>query len=191
MPLLQAFADESFKEDDGGGFYVLAAAVLPVDRHEELRKVMLGLRAERTGKLHWNVLTNEQKRAVVKRVADFEELHLVSVGAPVPARRQERGRSLCLRRLMIELHALGVGLLVAEGRTAQLDARDVRTIQQSRFSLPRDATFRVQHARGADEPLLWISDVVAGAVRARQEGIPDYADQLAECVIELQVDTRA
>lgn len=133
MPLLQAFADESFKEDDGGGFYVLAAAVLPVDRHEELRKVMLGLRAERTGKLHWNVLTNEQKRAVVKRVADFEELHLVSVGAPVPARRQERGRSLCLRRLMIELHALGVGLLVAEGRTAQLDARDVRTIQQSRF----------------------------------------------------------
>ncbi|KFU78845.1 hypothetical protein SAMN04489729_5345 [Amycolatopsis lurida] len=191
MSALQAFADESFKEDDDGGFYVLAAAVLPVERHSELREVMFGIRAERTGKLHWNVLTDGQKRAVVKQVADFGELHLVAVGTPVPARRQERGRSLCMQRLVTELHALGVGLLVAEGRTVQLDARDVRTVQQCRFSLPRGAVFRIRHVRGADEPLLWISDIVAGAVRARRQGIPDYADQLAECAIEFQVDTRA
>ncbi|UMP03170.1 hypothetical protein [Amycolatopsis sp. EV170708-02-1] len=191
MSALQAFADESFKEDDDGGFYVLAAAVLPVERHAEFREVMFGVRAERTGKLHWNVLTDGQKRAVVKRVADLGELHLVAVGAPVPARRQERGRALCLQRLVMELHALGVGLLVAEGRTAQLDARDVRTVQQSRFSLPQGAAFRVRHARGVDEPLLWIPDIVAGAVRARRQGIPDYADQLAECAIELEVDTRS
>ncbi|WP_410604859.1 DUF3800 domain-containing protein [Amycolatopsis sp. lyj-90] len=191
MSVLQAFADESFKEDDDGGFYVLAAAILPIERHAELREVMLGMRAGRTGKLHWNVLTGDQKRAVVKRVADFEELHLVAVGTPVPARRQERGRSLCLQRLVMELHALDVSLLVAEGRTVQLDARDVRTVQQTRFSLPQGAAFRVRHVRGADEPLLWISDIVAGAVRARQQGTSDYADRLAEYVIELQVDTRA
>ncbi|EME51438.1 hypothetical protein [Amycolatopsis decaplanina] len=191
MSVLQAFADESFKEDDGGGFYVLAAAVLPVERHAELRKVMFGMRAERTGKLHWNVLTDGQKRAVVKQVADFEELHLVAVGTPVPARRQERGRSLCMQRLVMELHALDVCLLVAEGRTTQLDARDVRTVQQSRFSLPQGSAFRVRHVRGADEPLLWIPDIVAGAVRARRQGIPVYADQLGECTIELEVDTRA
>ncbi len=128
---------------------------------------MLGMRAERTGKLRWNVLTGDQKRAVVERVADFEELYLVAVGTPVPARRQERGR------------------------TVQLDARDVRTVQQTRFSLPQGAAFRVRHVRGADEPLLWISDIVAGAVRARRQGTSDYADRLAEYVIELQVDTRA
>ncbi|WP_414936885.1 hypothetical protein [Amycolatopsis sp. cmx-11-51] len=189
MSVSQAFADESFKEDDGGGFYVLAAAVLPVDRHAELREVMLGLRSERTGKLHWNVLTGDQKHAVVKRVADFEELHLVTVGAPVPARGQERGRSLCMQRLVLELHALGVSHLVAEGRTVQLDARDVRTIQQSRFSLPQGAEFRIRHARGVDEPLLWISDIVAGAIRARRQGMPEFADRLARCAIELQVDT--
>ncbi|MEU9689567.1 hypothetical protein [Amycolatopsis japonica] len=70
MAVLQAFADESFKEDDDGGFYVLAAAVLPVERHAELREAMLGMRTERTGKLHRTVLTDGQKRAVVKQVAD-------------------------------------------------------------------------------------------------------------------------
>ncbi|RSN37699.1 hypothetical protein DL990_01310 [Amycolatopsis sp. WAC 01416] len=191
MSVLQAFADESFKEDDDGGFYVLAAAVLPVERHAELRKVMVGMRAERTGKLHWNVLADVQKRAVVKQVADFEELHLVAVGTPVPVRRQERGRSLCMQRLVMELHLLDVSLLVAEGRTVQLDARDVRTVQQCRFSLPRGAAFRIRHVRGADEPLLWIPDIVAGAVRARRQGAPGYADQLATCAIELEVDTLA
>ncbi|GAB3720570.1 hypothetical protein GCM10027598_34230 [Amycolatopsis oliviviridis] len=81
MSVLQAFADESFREDDHGGFYVLAAAILPVERHAELRE--------------------------------------------------------------------------------------------------------------DDEPLLWIPDIVAGAVRARRQGFRDYTDHLAECVIELQVDTRA
>ncbi|SFW12004.1 hypothetical protein [Amycolatopsis australiensis] len=190
MSVLQAFADESFHEDDGGGFYVLAAAVLPADRHAELRQLMLDLRGPRSGKLHWQVLTEVQRRDAAKRVADFDELHFVAVGSPVPVRRQERGRALCLQRLVAELHGVGVEHLVAEGRTVQLNARDVRTVQQARFMLPKGARFRLDHMLGVDEPLLWVSDIVAGAVRARLHGNETFFEPLADCVLELQVGTR-
>jgi hypothetical protein len=190
MSLLQAFADESFHEDDGGGFYVLAAAVLPVDRHVELRGEMLRLRGTRPGKLHWYEMDEVQKCDVAKRVADFEELHIVAVGAPVAVRRQERGRSLCMQRLVADLHEFGVEHLVAEARTMKLDQRDVRSVQQVRYALPKGTRFRIDHVRGVDEPLLWVSDVVAGAIRARLRGNSTFFEPLAGCVVELQVETR-
>jgi hypothetical protein len=189
MQQLQAFADESFHEDDHGGFYVLAAAVLPVERHEALREVMLEMRGRRSSKLHWYPMDDQEKLDVAKRVADFDELHVVTVGTPVRPRRQERGRALCLQRLVTELHDAGVALLVAEARQADLNARDVATVRQSRFMLPKGTAFRIEHRIGVHEPLLWIADVVAGAVRARIHGTPEFFEPLAGCVHEVQVDT--
>ncbi|MGW7532551.1 hypothetical protein [Amycolatopsis sp. NPDC054798] len=189
MSELQAFADESFHENDGGGFYVFAAAVLPVDRHSDLREVMLGLRGSRTGKLHWQVLTDAQRHEAAKRVADFDELHLVAVGTPVPLRRQERGRALCLQRLVSDLHNIGVAHLIAEGRTTALNARDIRAVQQARYALPKGARFRIDHVPGTAEPLLWVADIVAGAVRAKLHGCDACFEPLADCVIEVEVET--
>ena len=57
----QAFADESFHEDTAGGFYVLAAAVLPVARHDELREAMLEVRGDRrSSKLHWYPMDHQE-----------------------------------------------------------------------------------------------------------------------------------
>jgi hypothetical protein len=190
MSELQAFADESFREEDGGGFYVLAAAVLPTHRHVELRAEMLKLRGARPGKLHWHEMDQAEKGDVAKRVADFDEMQFVAVGTPVPARCQERGRALCMHRLVTELHAAGVERITAEARTVQLDGRDVRTVQQVRHSLPKGARFRIGHARGVDEPLLWVPDVVAGAVRAKLQGNGAFFEPLAGCVVELYVETR-
>uniref|UniRef100_UPI003F49ABA5 hypothetical protein n=1 Tax=Amycolatopsis sp. CA-151526 TaxID=3239921 RepID=UPI003F49ABA5 len=190
MQVLQAFVDESFHEHSTAGFYVLAAAVLPVERHAELREIMLSVRGSRSGKLHWQVLTDAQRHEVAKRVGDFAEMQLVAVGTPVRPRRQERGRALCLQQLVRELHGAGVDGVIAEGRTSALNARDVRTVQQARHSLPKGAGLRIEHVLGAEEPLLWIPDVVAGAVRAKLHGNPAFFAPLADCVIELQVDTR-
>uniref|UniRef100_UPI003F498BEB hypothetical protein n=1 Tax=Amycolatopsis sp. CA-082387 TaxID=3239918 RepID=UPI003F498BEB len=190
MSVLQAFADESFHEDDVDGFYVLAAAVLPVDRHDELRELMLQVRGRRRdSKLHWYPMDHQEKRDVAKQIADLDELHVVTVGTPVRPRRQERGRALCLKRLVTELHDAGVSMLIAEARQADLNARDLATVKATRFMLPKGTQFRIEHRFGADEPLLWISDVVAGAVRARINGTPDFFEQLAGCVYEVQVDT--
>jgi hypothetical protein len=52
--------DESFREHDSSGFYVLAAAVFEADA-DEARLAMLALRGRRrVGKLHWN----EMMRAI-------------------------------------------------------------------------------------------------------------------------------
>ncbi|MFD5243294.1 hypothetical protein ACFWIW_02060 [Amycolatopsis sp. NPDC058340] len=186
----QAFADESFHEAASGGFYVLAAAVLPSARHAELREVMLDVRGDRrSSKLHWYPMDHQEKLDVVKRVADFDELHVVTVGTPVRPKRQERSRALCLQRLVVELYGLGVDTLVAEARQADLNNRDIDSIRHARLHLPRGTEFRIEHRFGKDEPLLWISDVVAGAVRARLTGNDSFFQPLSGCVHEVRVDT--
>jgi hypothetical protein len=88
----RAFADESFREADTGGYYVVAAAVFEPGGHALAREVMRELygRRRRGGKLHWNQKEQPEQRAVVKTLAELDALHVVTVGGPVPLRRQER-----------------------------------------------------------------------------------------------------
>ncbi|WP_228771753.1 hypothetical protein [Actinokineospora iranica] len=174
----------------GGGFYVLAAAVFaPVDQGAA-RAAMLGLRGTRdTRKLHWNEMDIRQRVSAAREVAALGGLHVVTVGAPVPNTRQERARAMCLERLVTELHGYGVVELFVESRTKELDERDVKTIIGARFHLPKGSRFHVDHARGADEPLFWVADIVAGAVRAHHIGDPTYRRLLDDCVYEIDVLT--
>lgn len=187
---VQAFLDESFHEHRDDGFYVLAAAVLPEERHVELREAMLAMRGpRRDSKLHWYPMDDQEKLAAAKRIADIAEMQIVAVTAPVPLKGQERARALGLQCLVAELHAAGVRFLVAESRQRDLNARDIETVSRARrFVLPKGTDFRIEQRLGAAEPLLWISDVVAGAVRARLTGEERYFEVLAECVIEVRVD---
>lgn len=58
-----------------------------------------------------------------------------------------------------------------------------------RFSLPKDSNFRVEHRPGAIEPLFWAADIVAGAVRTARLGDDHYRYALADCALELAIDT--
>lgn len=185
-----AFGDESFKESDVDGFYVLAAAVFDRAVHDDVRTVMSELRGRRRiPKLHWNEMDPVEQESAVKTLADLDGFHLVAVGSPVPRRRQERARACCLRRLVLELAAFDVEMLVLESRTATLDVRDVETVKGARFDLPRGTSFRVAHERGRDEPLLWAADIVAGAIRAKKDGRPGYRRLIEDLVYEVAVET--
>jgi len=187
---IRAFGDESFKESDKDGFYVLAAAVFDRAVHDEVRIVMSELRGKRRiPKLHWNEMDPAEQEAAVKTLADLDGFHLVAVGTPVPRRRQERARACCLRRLVHELSAFDVEMLVLESRTATLDARDVETVKGSRFDLPKGTPFRVTHQPGKLEPLLWAADIVAGAIRAGEDGRPGYRRLIEDLVYEIAVET--
>jgi hypothetical protein len=75
--------------------YVLAAVVLDLASCEEVRDTMLSLRQRLRGrrmsdKLHWNHLARGQREQAVKQVAALACLHVVTIGSPVPQRRQER-----------------------------------------------------------------------------------------------------
>ena len=185
-----AFADESFREDPTAGFYVLATAVLEqksLQPTRELMRRLLGSR--RTNKLHWHEMDRLQQKDAAYRVAGIEGFHVVAVGAPVPRRRQERARAACLAALVSELHRRGVEHLLIEARAATLNRRDVTTVQGARFALPQGSNFRVDHLPGPAEPLLWIADIVAGAVRSSRQGGPVPLELLGERVHILEVPT--
>ncbi|MDQ2710038.1 MAG: hypothetical protein M3Z25_21530 [Actinomycetota bacterium] len=91
-----AYVDESYREHEAGGFYVLAAAVF-TDNADPAREAMLVLRgARRVSKVHWNEMDDRDRKLAVTAVAGLSGAHVVAVGSPVPRRRQERARpSLC------------------------------------------------------------------------------------------------
>lgn len=188
-----AWGDESFSEHATGGFYVLASVVFAPELLAEIRRVLTGMRgARRTQKLHFNEMDPAQQRRAAKQLADLEGLHVVVIGAPVPRRRQERARAMCLRSLVCELHGLGVDTLYLEGREPELNQRDVRTVAGVRQSLlPKGTRFRVEHCPGGLEPLLWAADIVAGACRSAEQGLTECRQLLDERIYDLRVDTGA
>ncbi len=189
-PPRRAFADESFLEADQGGYYILAAAIIAPESGRPAREAMLALNGARTSaKLHWNDLDRRQREHAAQAVAKLDGFHLVVVGSPVPARRQERARAMCLARLVVECHGLDVRELVLESRSQALNARDLKTVIGARYLLPKGADLTVTHAPGFTEPLLWIADIVAGAVRLHHQGDGRCRDALEGVLLELAVDT--
>jgi hypothetical protein len=114
---------------------------------------------------------------------------VVTIGSPVPQRRQERARAGCLRHLVVELHGVGVTQLLMEAREQELNQRDVRTVTGARFLLPKESRFRIDHEFGLREPALWVADLVAGAVRAHRLGDRTCRELVEEFVYEIEVVT--
>lgn len=188
---LAAYADESFLEDAHSGYYVVATAMIEPGHLDYARDIMLALRGRRrTGKTHWTEMDAQERKWAATQVATIEGLHIVAVGTPVPPRRQERARALCLQHLVPELHGIGVTALYMEARTRDLDQRDIRAVINARRALPRGTVFSIEHVRGKDDPLLWVADVLAGAVRASRHGQTSYRSILAERIYDIDVDTR-
>lgn len=186
-----AYADESFDEQDGGGYYVLAAACFDLDSYDHARDTADLLRGVHDiDKLHWTEMDRAHKEQAAKAVAAVEGFHIVTIGTPVPKRRQERARARCLDRLVVELHGYGIGSLVLEAREPELNRRDIATVKGTRHRLfPGGAHFRVDHVPGPTEPLLWTADILAGAVRAEQEGNPRYREILGDRIYDVLVPT--
>lgn len=179
MPQRVAHLDESFREGDRSGFYVLAAAVFETD-HDQAREAMRTLRGRRrTAKLHWHEMDERDRHAAASTAVSLGA-YLVAIGAPVPPRSQERARRIVLRRLVTELHGLGIAEITAESRGSVLDRRDVELVRSVRYDLPKGTKIRLEHVRGETEPLLWVADIVAGAVRAARQGATSYRDVLAD-----------
>jgi len=65
---------------------------------------------------------------------------------------------------------------VFESRGTVGDARDREIVQAMRVRQAIRPGFRADHAGPLGEPLLWLPDAVAGAVRASYDGDPSYLD---------------
>ncbi|WP_156759148.1 hypothetical protein [Microbacterium karelineae] len=69
-----------------------------------------------------------------------------------------------------------------EARSAAQNARDLAHIIGLQ-NQGLDRRLRIEHVRGADEPLLWIPDAVLGAVNASALGEPAYLEALRDTIV--------
>lgn len=183
-----AFVDESEpRQDIDPGTYVLCAAVLSIESQEGHRELMRALKRPHQNKVHWHEEASDKGRAtLVDSVAAMAAEHLVVVRLGDIETRSERRRRLCLERLCYELHALGVSDVVIESRgpSDKLDRKLVDTMRAKRMI---DSTLRIEHVPGPAEPLLWVPDVVCGAVAQERYGNPLYMDRLRRSVTIIEI----
>jgi predicted nicotinamide N-methyase len=103
----------------------------------------------------------------------------VVIATGVAPRRQERARRECIERLLAELASRRVPNVVFERRHAELDARDRAMVAALRRQRSVPPWLHVSWVAAADEPLLWLPDIVAGAASLAAAGDATYWEEVA------------
>jgi hypothetical protein len=176
---LVAYVDESeSRQDLDSGTYILCATIVRASEVADLRAHMASLRPPSRKKLHWHDDNDHRSRArLVSHVADGRTTHLVVIRSGGDDTRSERRRRLCLERLTYELHGLGVKRVVFESR-GPADRLDLDFLQGLRARHVVDSSIRFDHEPGPAEPLLWIADIVCGAVTQDRIGNATVLDPI-------------
>lgn len=155
--------DEAMREGEDGLYLVTVVVVETATAAHELATSLL---LPRQARVHWHAEGDERRRQLVERLAAAALNCTAYVSRPVSSRRHERARALCMGRLLWDLRDSAVDELVIESRQERNDRRDRRTIiaaQKAHRARP-DLSYR--HERPATVPMLWLPDIVAGAVAA-------------------------
>ena len=156
---LGAYVDESIHDDHG--LYVLAAVLTGSHIRERAQDALRAvLPADRLP--HWHIEDEATRAKLVSAVA----------GLPVEARvygcrfdhprRAEAARARALTWFLSELDVT-LDALILDRRQASQDAKDRRILASRLRDSPRTS---YSHVPSASEPLLWVADIVAGAVCA-------------------------
>lgn len=180
------YADESMISTVGVGAYIIAAAVI-VDRDRESARLTLSTLGRPGRRFHWRDAGAAERHKAIGAVAGLPALHLVVIGTRLDPRRQERARRHCLRRLVHELESAGVDELWLESRSPRQDLRDIQAVDGFRAAQIISA-LRVDHAQPLGEPLLWVPDIVAGAVNLALSGEDLHEVALRPLITKYEVD---
>ncbi|MFR9806480.1 hypothetical protein ACL02T_29950 [Pseudonocardia sp. RS010] len=174
-----AYVDESEPDPRfGAGTYVLAAALIDQRDHETAQAAVAALRLKGQRKLHWHDEDAPRRKLLTETIAELPALHLIVVKVDQSA-TSERRRRLCLARLLPELDRHGVLEVYLESRERKQNQRDMKILDAMRAQRQVGAQLRLYHQPGPANPLLWVPDVVAGAVGSERAGEPSYLDRLS------------
>ena len=153
-----AYVDESYDLRPGGG-YVLAAVLCTGDAGP-LRDLLRALRLPRQDRLHFRHEDDKRRILLAETIAGLALPMVAAFGLVRPGNATAtRLRGRCLRRLYQELE--GVDTVVFESRGSRPDRHDSSVLAGiARPAAPPTVSF----ARARDEPMLWLPDILAGAV---------------------------
>jgi hypothetical protein len=180
---LSAFIDESgsYRSLDPNT-YILAAAIYDPEASEKASAAMRGLLLPGQVKVHWHDEDERRRRKLVNEVAALDGVGLIIVRNGLPGEKDERRRRLCGERMYYELQQRGVQNAVFESRGPADDRRDRTHLDTLKASRKIPGSFRVNHLAGRIEPLLWVPDILCGALSQARTGNDTYMERLGEMV---------
>lgn len=182
-PSFAAFIDESSAVRSATAQeYLVCSAIIPEDAYDAFRTALSPLRLPGQIKLHWTDESPRRRREIVTRIAELGPMNVVLRHLDARRRKVERYRRKCLESLYHELVMMEVFDLTLECRTEAQDRSDRAHIVALQGQ-GLDRRVRIQHRRGGDEPLLWIADVVLGAMNSAELGDPTYLDVLKSTIL--------
>ena len=174
---VSAYVDESIRAAVPG-LYVLASVVVPATRAEEVREDLRGVLRTRRPRFHWRDEQDGDRLLMAEMLAQFTLPAVVAVVSPMDHRRSERARRVCLTRLLWELQQRHVDDIVFETRQEHRDREDRAHVLHAQKAGHVSAALHYAFAGPLQEPLLWLPDLVAGAVAYARGGDHHYLDVL-------------
>ena len=173
MPLAKtAYIDESLRVRHG--LYVLAAVVVADTEADHHRAALRALLLRGQIRLHWRDESSRRRSQLITAMSALRHTGAIVIATETAPRRQERARRKCIERLLAALASRAIATFVFERRHPDLDAHDRTMIAALRRQRSLPATMRATWQRAADEPLLWLPDIAAGAASLAQTGDHTY-----------------
>ncbi|MEU9884756.1 hypothetical protein [Sphaerisporangium sp. NPDC051011] len=157
------YIDESIH--DGPGLYLVAVVFAHPEVCREPARKLAALVPGWT-RPHWHAEDSPSRLRLVRAVAAFPMTAVAYECSFDSPGRKEAARARALRWLVSEM-SVDVRHLVLDQRQEQQNKVDRKVLSGLAGRPPR---FTVEHASSAKEPLLWLPDIVAGAVAARLLG---------------------
>ena len=180
--VLRAYVDESLSDHQRDpGTYILAAGIADPEDHDQIRGQLRQLRLRGQHKLHWRDESSKRQQLIITTIEQLPLTHLIVV-RDEDTSRPERRRRLCMERLLFELDQLQIATATFESRGPADDKRDRDMVGQLRARKTITSALRIEHEKGALEPMLWIPDAVCGATTSHRTSNTDYLGQLTTAV---------
>lgn len=161
-----AYADESYRMSIK--IYVMSFVTVPAAGAEIVREVLRSLRPG--GRLHWRELKPADQRRVAEAVAGLGIASSTWWVRVEMNTQQERARRKILAEALYILAGEGVSRVVLETQHRERNHHDAEVVKSFRRSRLLPGSMEVQHGQPLDEPLLWLPDVIAGAVGLSMDG---------------------
>lgn len=162
--------------------YMVCAAIIDEHDLEKVCRQLLPLRLPGQIKLHWTDERSSRRRKIVETLSGIDSVQVIITHRSEASRKTERYRRKCLEQLYFELSEMQVHQVTLESRQEAQNRKDIEHIValQAQGQSPG---IRLRHARGGDDPLLWIPDIVLGALNSLHLGDDQYWEQLHDKVI--------
>jgi hypothetical protein len=179
MPLPKtAYIDESMRVSHG--LYVLAAVIVADTDAGQHRAALRALLLRGQLRLHWRDESTARRSRLITAMSALRHTGAIVIATDAAPRRQERARRKCIERLLAELASRAITTVTFERRHPDLDSHDRTMIAALRRQRSLPAAMRTTWQGAADEPLLWLPDIAAGAASLAQTGDDTYWRDLAD-----------